>query len=249
MGKGQQLRRRRQLFALFAIGLSSASPSPICSTRTILLGGEIFRRDYNSFNFVGGERNTTYSQTSTGGGAPRSASRSRNSCSFGTRYSLVNDKITLDEGTFYTDPRRRPDRSGCRVRSAQLAGRYLCDELGDADDARRSAIRSSTTTPTAFARRAASAGPEPGFRRAWRRREISPHPRRRDQIFAASEALRLLGPRRRRLHPRRCRSRRATAGTPIRLTDRFFGPQMRGFDIRGIGPRVQRVPYDTSTAS
>jgi outer membrane protein insertion porin family len=29
----------------------------------------------------------------------------------------------------------------------------------------------------------------------------------------------------------------------IRLTDRFFGPQMRGFDIRGIGPRVERTPY------
>jgi outer membrane protein insertion porin family len=30
----------------------------------------------------------------------------------------------------------------------------------------------------------------------------------------------------------------------IRLTDRFFGPQMRGFDIRGIGPRVIRRPYN-----
>jgi outer membrane protein insertion porin family len=30
----------------------------------------------------------------------------------------------------------------------------------------------------------------------------------------------------------------------IRLTDRFFGPQLRGFDIRGIGPRIQRVNYD-----
>jgi outer membrane protein insertion porin family len=30
----------------------------------------------------------------------------------------------------------------------------------------------------------------------------------------------------------------------IRLTDRFFGPQLRGFDIRGLGPRIQRVPYD-----
>jgi outer membrane protein insertion porin family len=29
------------------------------------------------------------------------------------------------------------------------------------------------------------------------------------------------------------------------LTDRFFGPQLRGFDIRGIGPRVQRVPYNS----
>ncbi len=31
----------------------------------------------------------------------------------------------------------------------------------------------------------------------------------------------------------------------VRLTDRFFGPQLRGFDIRGIGPRVQRVPYNS----
>ena len=31
----------------------------------------------------------------------------------------------------------------------------------------------------------------------------------------------------------------------IRITDRFFGPQMRGFDIRGIGPRVLRTPYNT----
>jgi outer membrane protein insertion porin family len=30
---------------------------------------------------------------------------------------------------------------------------------------------------------------------------------------------------------------------PIRLTDRFFGPQLRGFDIRGIGPRIRRVNY------
>jgi outer membrane protein insertion porin family len=29
----------------------------------------------------------------------------------------------------------------------------------------------------------------------------------------------------------------------IRLTDRFFGPQLRGFDIRGIGPRIQRINY------
>jgi outer membrane protein insertion porin family len=32
----------------------------------------------------------------------------------------------------------------------------------------------------------------------------------------------------------------------VRLTDRFFGPQLRGFDIRGIGPRIERVPYDAA---
>ena len=39
------------------------------------------------------------------------------------------------------------------------------------------------------------------------------------------------------------RRRRRPGSDPVRLTDRFFGPQMRGFDIRGIGPRVQRTPY------
>ena len=32
---------------------------------------------------------------------------------------------------------------------------------------------------------------------------------------------------------------------PVRLTDRFFlgSPQIRGFDIRGVGPRIQRLRY------
>jgi outer membrane protein insertion porin family len=32
----------------------------------------------------------------------------------------------------------------------------------------------------------------------------------------------------------------------IRITDRFFGTQLRGFDIRGIGPRIIRESYDAS---
>ena len=33
----------------------------------------------------------------------------------------------------------------------------------------------------------------------------------------------------------------------VRITDRFYlgEPQFRGFDIRGVGPRVQRIPYTT----
>jgi len=33
---------------------------------------------------------------------------------------------------------------------------------------------------------------------------------------------------------------------PIRIGDRFYGQDMRGFDIRGIGPRIIRVPYDSN---
>ncbi|HEX8050943.1 MAG TPA: BamA/TamA family outer membrane protein, partial [Solirubrobacterales bacterium] len=37
----------------------------------------------------------------------------------------------------------------------------------------------------------------------------------------------------------------AIGSDPVRLIDRFFlgEPQIRGFDIRGVGPRVQRIPY------
>jgi outer membrane protein insertion porin family len=36
----------------------------------------------------------------------------------------------------------------------------------------------------------------------------------------------------------------------VRLTDRFFlgEPQLRGFDIRGVGPRVQRISFDAAGA-
>ena len=66
--------------------------------------------------YVGNERNKTYSQVSTGGGL-RLGFPVTEFVSFGTRYSLVSDKITLDKDTFFTDPGRdRPARA--RVRSA-----------------------------------------------------------------------------------------------------------------------------------
>ena len=37
----------------------------------------------------------------------------------------------------------------------------------------------------------------------------------------------------------------------VRITDRFYlgEPQFRGFDIRGVGPRVQRIPYVTDAVT
>ena len=90
--------------------------------------GNIFRRDYRSFNYVGNERNTTYSQVSTGG-AVRMGFPLTEYWSFGVRYTLVADKITLDKASFYTDP----DGTGPLPASCDpiKAGRYLCDEIGN----------------------------------------------------------------------------------------------------------------------
>jgi outer membrane protein insertion porin family len=35
----------------------------------------------------------------------------------------------------------------------------------------------------------------------------------------------------------------------VRITDRFFGQQLRGFDIRGIGPRIRRTQYTNGDGS
>ena len=52
-----------------------ASPSPICSIATSRPGVDIYRRDFNSFNFLNNNRNTTFKQTTTGFQVARSACR------------------------------------------------------------------------------------------------------------------------------------------------------------------------------
>ena len=57
-----------------AVNYSSYSKSvelgftePYLFDRNIAVGFDLFRRDYNSFNFIGDERTTTYEQVTTGG--------------------------------------------------------------------------------------------------------------------------------------------------------------------------------------
>jgi outer membrane protein insertion porin family len=48
------------------------------------------------------------------------------------------------------------------------------------------------------------------------------------------------------IHPLEDRGLTSEGIDDVRLTDRFYlgEPQMRGFDIRGVGPRVQRVFFE-----
>ena len=221
---------------------------PYLFDRQILLGGEVYRRDYNSFNFIDNERNTTYKQVTTGGGL-RLGFPINEFLTFGTRYSLNYDKLTLDEGTFFTDPDLVPDPDGAGPLlgsngplppecDPNLAGRYLCDELGGR-------LKSSIGYSVAFDN---SNGIRPT----------------RGQRLVLSQDFAGLGGDIRFLSTRADGTKwwglgsgfvlsahaeggyihplRDADGTrdPIRITDRFFGPQLRGFDIRGIGPRVVR---------
>jgi outer membrane protein insertion porin family len=211
---------------------------PYLFDKAILLGGDIYRRDYNSFNQINGSRETTYSQTSTGTGL-RLGFPVSEFLSFGTRYSLVADKITLSKNNFYSDI----DNDGTLECDPAKAGTYLCDELG-----RR--LTSSLSYSTIF--------DNTNGIRATRGQRLT-----LSQDFAGLGGdvkylrTRLDATKYFQLQAGFVFSTHAEGGyihalqkapgefrDPIRITDRFFGAQMRGFDVRGIGPRVRRTPYD-----
>ena len=240
MGKGQELNASVN-YSRYAKSIELGFVEPYFLDKPILLGGQIFRRDYRSFNFTGnGDRNTTYEQVSTGIGL-RTGFPVTEYTSFGTRYTLTQDKVALDKGTFYTDP----DGAGPLELECDpfKAGRYLCDEIGtrvtsllgysavfDNTDGIRPTRGQRMILSQDFAglggdvryvRTRAEGTKYRGFGGGW---VASAH-------FEAGY-----------IHP--LQSSPGPGRDAIRLTDRFFGPQLRGFDIRGIGPRIQRKPYD-----
>ncbi len=119
MGKGQELDASVN-YSSYSKSVQLGFVDPYFLDKSILLGGQLFRQDYNSFNYgANGNRNTTYRQLSTGGGL-RMGFPLTEYWTFGGRYTLSQDKVSLDKATFYTNGVCDPLR----------AGRYLCDEIG-----------------------------------------------------------------------------------------------------------------------
>jgi outer membrane protein insertion porin family len=212
---------------------------PYLLDRNIALGGNIFRRDLNQFNFVNGgrDRNTTYSQVSTGFqlrlGVPLTEFMQLQA-----RYTLSLDDVDLSQQFFsggLCDP--------------LLAGRFLCDAIG------------KRTTSSL------------GYSLVYSTLDNGIRPTRGNRLVLNQDFAGLGGSvkyLRTRLNADKylnigrgfivnfsaeggyIRSfegtRRDASGIevdPIRLIDRFYlgQPQFRGFDIRGVGPRVQRQAY------
>ncbi len=240
MGRGQELRASVN-YSSYSKSIELGFTEPYLFDRNIAIGFDIFRRDYNSFNFLGNERETTYQQVSTGGQI-RSGVPLTENLSLALRYSLTYDEITLSEALYFSDP----DGAGPLPPACDplLAGRYLCDTLGNR-------LTSSAGYSLLYSTLNNSIRPTNGHR------------------FLFSQDFAGLGG---DVHYLRTRvsaakywnvfnnfifSLTAEGGyvhsfdegapnvDPLRLTDRFFlgSPQIRGFDIRGVGPRVQRVPY------
>jgi outer membrane protein insertion porin family len=242
-GKGQTVGASVN-YSRFSQGINLSFTEPYVFDKNISFGADIFRRDLNSFNFVGNSRNTTFEQLTTGAsfrlGVPLTEYVSAL-----LRYSLTVDDVTLDRDQFFSDL----NGDGTLECDPVRAGFFLCDNLGKRTtsligysliyDDRDNRIRPTRGQNITLSQDFAGLGGAVSYLRT--RLNASKHWRigRSGFIFTvAAEGGHIMAFENR--------------GTPaqgiddIRLTDRFFlgQPQIRGFDIRGVGPRVIRSGFN-----
>jgi outer membrane protein insertion porin family len=239
-GLGQQLRASVN-YSSYSNAFELGFTEPYLFDRNVAVGADLFRRDYSSFNFLGDDRQTTYSEVSTGGQLRAGVPLSEN-LQLALRYGLTFSSIDLSEDLYFTDPDGPgPLPAAC---DPLIAGRYLCDIIGD---------RISSTV---------------GYSLLYSTLNNSLRPTRGERVLLSQDFAGLGGD----VNYLKTRASAAkfwsigsgfvlsasleggaifsfedgdTGIDPIRLTDRFTlgSPQIRGFDIRGVGPRVIRRFY------
>jgi outer membrane protein insertion porin family len=239
-GHGQELRASVN-YSSYSKSVELGFTEPYLFDRNIAIGFDLYRRDFNSFNFLGEDRTTTYEQVTTGGQI-RAGVPLTETLQLALRYSLNYDEVGLNEDIYFTDP----DGTGPlpAVCNPLVAGRYLCDTIGDnltssfgysvVWDTLNNRLRPSRGTRIVFNQDFAGLGGDVHYLRS---------------RLLASKYWNLFGGFIFGLSGEAGYIHSFDDGTPtsdpVRLTDRFFlgSPQIRGFDIRGVGPRIQRIPY------
>lgn len=208
---------------------------PYLFDRNVSFGMDVYRRDYNSFNYFNSNRNTTYRQATTGFQARIGVALTEYTSLIG-RYTLNFDNVTLDKDTYYLNGQCSP----------LLAGRYLCDAIGKRTssilgvslvyDTRDNRLRPTRGSSLVLGGDIAGLGGSVKYARLTA--NASKYvPLGHGFIFSLrgeGGAIKALGSR-----------SNDPSIDDVRLTDRFFlgEPQIRGFDIRGVGPRVLRKQY------
>ena len=240
MGRGQTVRASVN-YSSYSKSIELGFTEPYLFDRNIAVGFDIYRRDLSSFNFFGTTRTTTFEQVTTGGQL-RSGIPLTEQISIALRYSLNYDEVSLNELIYFSDPDGAgPLPSAC---DPFIAGRYLCDVLGNRItsaigysvvwDTLNNRLRPSSGERIIFSQDFAGLG---GDVRYLRNRLSGAKYWNVFNNFIFSISLE-------GGYIHSFENGTATSD-PVRLTDRFFlgSPQIRGFDIRGVGPRIQRAPY------
>ena len=232
-GKGQELRAGVN-YSQYSKSVELGFTEPYFLDKNVALGVDVFRRDMNSFNFINQSRETTYQQTTTGAqfrmGIPITEF-----WSLATRYGLNFDDVTLDKTTYYFNGVCDPFRAGI----------YLCDAVGKRTtssvgyslvfDNLDNRIRPTRGRRLLFSQDFAGLGGSVNYLRTNvdARQYWKPFG---NFVFSVSGEGGYI---------HSFENAKSEGSDKVRLTDRYFlgEPQFPGFDIRGVGPRVQRQYY------
>lgn len=226
-------------YSRFSRSAQLSFSEPYLFDRNISAGIDVYRRDLNSFNFNRSE--TTYSQSTTGLSLRAGVPLTEYMSLIGS-YTLNYDDVSVDESRFFSDL----DGDGIATCEPLIAGRFLCEALGK----RTSSILGLTVNyDTLNSRRRPSAGETVSLTAEYaglggsveylriRGRAAKYWGLGSGFIFSlAAEGGAIKG----------LENREGEGVDDVRLTDRFFlgEPQFRGFDIRGVGPRIIRDRFN-----
>lgn len=217
-------------YSRYSKSVEASFVEPYLFDKNISVGVDVYRRDYNSFRYLGSDRDTNYEQTTTGFQLRAGVPLTEYLTAVG-RYTLNYDDISVSKSQFYS-----VDENGDFTCDPRRAGRYLCDAIGKRlssiiglsfiYDTLDNRVRPSRGETASVNIDVAGLGGDVQYARL-RANAAKYWPLGGGFIFSLSAEGGVI---------------EAYGGDEVRLTDRFYlgEPQMRGFGIRGVGPRVIR---------
>jgi len=226
-------------YSRYSRSASVSFTEPNVFDKNISAGVDIYRRDYNNGYY--NRASATYEQATTGMSLRVGVPLSEYMSLLG-RYTFNYDKITVNEDLYFADI----DGDGVRSCEPLLSGRYLCDALGTRTTSLIGAsliynsldngVRPTRGLNAVLSADFAGVGGSTRYarftgnmQRFW--------PLGAGFIFSVRGESGII----------KGLKDRGPGSDDVLLTDRFFlgEPEIRGFDIRGIGPRVVRRFYET----
>ncbi len=228
-------------YSQFSRSAQVSFSEPYLLDRNISAGVDVYRRDFNSFNFTNRDRNTTFKQSTTGFSMRAGVPLTEFMSLIGS-YTLNYEDVTLDENLFFSDL----DGDGTRECDPLLAGRFLCDAIGTRlssilglslnYNSLNSRIRPTRGRSVSLSSEFAGLGGDVRYVRFRGRAQQFWNVGNSGFIFSLLAEGGTIIP---------LRERPGVGVDDVLLTDRFFlgEPQIRGFAIRGVGPRILTQRY------
>jgi outer membrane protein insertion porin family len=223
-------------YSQFSRSAQVSFSDPYIFDRNISGGIDIYRRDFNSFNFTGNNRNTTFQQATTGFSMRAGVPLTEYMSLVGS-YTLNYDDVSLDENLFFSDI----NGDGTLECDPLRAGRFLCDAIGERlssivglsinYNSLNSRIRPTRGKTISLSAEFAGLGGDVRYTRFRGRAQQFWNVGNSGFIFSVLAEGGTIIP---------LQERPGAGVDDVLLTDRFFlgEPQFRGYAIRGVGPRI-----------